>query len=75
MFCFFVEAVVERHDALAVQLRLSREWERLDLQQLGDIGPFTTQDPGIIALGAVFGLEQVFQESLMGKTPARGLAQ
>ena len=44
-----VEAVVERHDPLAVQLRLAGEGERLDLQHLGDVGPFAAQQPGVLA--------------------------
>jgi hypothetical protein len=50
-FGHVVEAVVERHDPFAVQLRLAGEGERLDLQQFGNVGPFATQQPGVVALG------------------------
>ena len=78
MFCCLghvVEAVVQRHDPLAVQLRLAGEGERLDLQHLGDVGPFAPQQPGVLALDAVFRLQHVFQQPLVRETPAAGLGQ
>ena len=59
-----VEAVVVRHDLLAVELRLFGEREGLDLQQLGDVRPLTPQEAGVFTLGAAFFLQDVLQQPL-----------
>ena len=70
-----VETVEKRHDLLAVQLRLAGEGEGLDLQHLGDVGPFAAQQPGVLDLDAVLRLQHVLQQPLVGETPAAGLGQ
>ncbi len=73
MFCCLghvVEAVVQRHQPLAVQVRLAVEGERLDLQQFGDVGPFAAEQPGVARVLARYSASSTcLEQPLVRETP------